>query len=128
MQEIESSRAQKYLIEIGAGNGVEVYLNGRSILKHLNPYHCTFRTEQVLLPLEKGKNQIVLRLYNRFEKKTGYLLRPAKEQKVYRQEFNLPEAVSGKSHTLTVRQQGLPSQHTDTELSNLRIRPRKIAL
>ena len=66
--------------------------------------------------------------YNRFEKKTGYLLRPAKEQKVYRQEFNLPEAVSGKSHTLTVRQQGLPSQHTDTELSNLRIRPRKIAL
>lgn len=128
MQEIESSRAQKYLIEIGAGNGVEVYLNGRSILKHLNPYRCTFRTEQVLLPLEKGKNQIVLRLYNRFEKKTGYLLRPAKEQKVYRQEFNLPEAVSGKSHTLTVRQQGLPSQHTDTELSNLRIRPRKIAL
>lgn len=128
MQEIESSRAQKYLIEIGAGNGVEVYLNGRSILKHLNPYRCTFRTEQVLLPLEKGKNQIVLRLYNRFEKKTSYLLRPAKEQKVYRQEFNLPEAVSGKSHTLTVRQQGLPSQHTDTELSNLRIRPRKIAL
>ena len=128
MQEIESSRAQKYLIEIGAGNGVEVYLNGRSILKHLNPYRCTFRTEQILLPLEKGKNQIVLRLYNRFEKKTGYLLRPAKEQKVYRQEFNLPEAVSGKSHTLTVRQQGLPSQHTDTELSNLRIRPRKIAL
>ena len=128
MQEIESSRAQKYLIEIGAGNGVEVYLNGRSILKHLNPYRCTFRTEQVLLPLEKGKNQIVLRLYNRFEKKTGYLLRPAKEQKVYRQEFNLPEAVSGKSHTLTLRQQGLPSQHTDTELSNLRIRPRKIAL
>jgi alpha-L-fucosidase len=128
MQEIESSHAQKYLIEIGAGNGVEVYLNGRSILKHLNPYRCTFRTEQILLPLEKGKNQIVLRLYNRFEKKTGYLLRPAKEQKVYRQEFNLPEAVSGKSHTLTVRQQGLPSQHTDTELSNLRIRPRKIAL
>ena len=128
MQEIESPFAQKYLIEIGAGNGVEVYLNGRSILKHLNPYRCTFRTEQVLLPLEKGKNQIVLRLYNRFEKKTGYLLRPAKEQKVYRQEFNLPEAVSGKSHTLTVRQQGLPSQHTDTELSNLRIRPRKIAL
>lgn len=57
MQEIESSRAQKYLIEIGAGNGVEVYLNGRSILKHLNPYRCTFRTEQVLLPLEKERTR-----------------------------------------------------------------------
>ena len=59
--------------------------------------------------------------YNRFEKKTGYLLRPAAEQTVYQQTFVLPEAARGASHTLTVRQKGLPSQHTDTELANLRI-------
>ena len=76
----------------------------------------------VLLPLQKGKNQVVLRLYNRFEKKTGYLLRPAAEQQVYRQEVVLPQTAAGVSHTITVRQKGLPSQHTDTELSNLRIK------
>ena len=121
MQEIESERAQNYLVEVGAGNGIEVILNGVSLMKHLNPYRCTFRKELVLLPLQKGKNQIVLRVYNRFEKKTGYLLRPAEAQTVYAQPFTWPEAVSGKAHTLTVRQCGLPSQHTDTELANLRI-------
>lgn len=122
MQEVEADKAQDCLVEVGAGNGIEVYLNGRSLLKHLNPYRCTFRTEQVLLPLQKGKNQVVLRLYNRFEKKTGYLLRPAAEQQVYRQEVVLPQTAAGASHTITVRQKGLPSQHTDTELSNLRIK------
>ena len=127
MQDIQSPREQEILVEVGAGNGLEVYLNGKSILKHLNPYRCKFRTEKVLLPLQKGKNQIVLRLYNRFEKKTGYLLRPAAEQTIYRQDFNLPEAVNGKSHSITVRQNGLPSQHSDTELSNLKIRLRRVA-
>lgn len=124
MQELTSEKAQNYLVEVGAGNGVEVYLNGESILKHLNPYRCTFRKELVLLPLQKGKNQVVVRLYNRFEKKTGYLLRPAESQTVYAQPFELPAAATGHTHTLTVRQAGLPSQHTDTELSNLRIQLR----
>ncbi|MDD6890590.1 MAG: alpha-L-fucosidase [Bacteroidales bacterium] len=121
LQEVESPKAQDVLLEVGAGNGIEVYLNGESVMKHLNPYRCTFRAEQLLLPLQKGKNQIVLRAYNRFEKKTGYLLRLAAEQVVYQQVVELPEAATGASHTLTVRQKGLPSQHTDTELANLRI-------
>ena len=121
MQEVESEKAQNYLVEVGAGNGIEIFLNGVSLLKHANPYRCTFRKEFVLLPLQKGKNQIVMRLYNRFEKRTGYLLRPAETQTVYAQSFSLPEAASGHTHTLTVRQAGLPSLHTDTELSNLRI-------
>ena len=77
-----------------------------------------------MLPLQKGKNQVVVRLYNRFEKKTGYLLRPAESQAVYAQPFELPTAATGNTHSLTVRQTGLPSQHTDTELSNLRIQLR----
>ena len=121
MQEVESPKAQNLLMEIGAGNGVEVYLNGESIMKHLNPYRCQFRKEFVLLPLEKGKNQILLRLYNRFEKETGYLLRPTKEQTVYKQVFSLPEITRSKTHTITVRQHNLTSKHADTELSNLQI-------
>lgn len=55
MQEVESPKEQYVLLDIGAGNGVELYLNGNSFLKHLNPYRCTFRTEKVLLPLKKRK-------------------------------------------------------------------------
>ncbi len=122
MQEVESPRAQQVLVEVGAGNGIDVFLNGVSVMKHLNPYRCTFRTEKVLLPLQKGKNQVVLRLYNRFEKETGYLLRQADEQVVYRQKFTLPEAAKGRQHTVVVRQNDLPSIHSDTELANLSVR------
>lgn len=87
MQEVESPVAQDVLVDVGAGNGIEVYLNGRSVMKHLNPYRCKFREEKVLLHLQKGLNQIVLRLYNRFEKETGYLLRPSDKQIVYKQRY-----------------------------------------
>ena len=121
MQFIDSPCAQEILVEVGAGNGLDLFVNGKSQMKHLNPYRCNFRTEKVIVPLKKGRNQIVLRLYNRFEKQTGYLLRPAAEPVVYRMSYSLPETQEGDKHTITVRQHGLPSQHSDTELSNLKI-------
>lgn len=122
MQNVNSPKAQDVLVDVGAGNGIEVYLNGKSVMKHLNPYRCTFREEKVLLPLEKGDNQIIVRLYNRFEKETGYLLRPAAEQVIYKQKFVLPQAAQGKNHTIVVRQKNLSAVHKDTELSNLNVR------
>ena len=128
MQNIESPREQNIIIDAGAGNGIEIYLNGKSIMKHLNPYGCKFRTEKVLLPLKKGNNQIVMRIYNRFEKNISYILCPSKEQTIYKQDFTLQETSKKKNHKLTVRQTRLPSENDDTELSNLRIRLRRIAL
>lgn len=122
MQYVDSPKAQDVLVDVGAGNGIEVYLNGKSVMKHLNPYRCTFREEKALLPLQKGNNQIVVRLYNRFEKETGYLLRPSAEQVVYKQKFVLPQVAQGKNHTIIVRQNNLPAIHKDTELSNLEVR------
>lgn len=122
MQQVESPKAQDVLVDVGAGNGIEVFLNGRSVMKHLNPYRCSFREEKVLLPLQKGSNQIVLRSYNRFEKEAGYLLRPSAEQVIYKQRFVLPQPASGKHHVVTIKQNNLPSMHKDTELSNLRVR------
>lgn len=121
MQNINSPKAQDVLVNVGAGNGIEVYLNGKSVMKHLNPYRCTFREETVLLPLEKGDNQIIVRAYNRFEKETGYLLRPSNEQIIYKQNFVLPQTAQGKNHTIIVKQKNLPAIHKDTELYNLNV-------
>lgn len=120
MQQVESPKAQDILVDVGAGNGIEIYLNGKSVMKHLNPYRCKFREEKVLLPLQKGSNQIVVRIYNRFEKETGYLLRPSAEQVIYKK-FTLPQVAKGKVHTVVVKQNNLPSIHKDTELSNLKV-------
>ena len=147
LREIEAPRSQYVLAEVGAGNGMEIYVNGKLIAKHLNPYRTKFRTEKVLLPLEKGKNVVILRSYNRFEDQATYLLRPAEEQKVYRQDVVLPDALTGKEkkkvyrqdvvlpdaltgkdHSLVLKPHNPSSPHTDAELSNLRIRLRRIAL
>lgn len=128
MQDIDSPREQDIIIDAAAGNGIEIYLNGKSIMKHLNPYGCKYRTEKVLLPLRKGNNRIVMRIYNRFEKNISYMLRMSDDQTIYKQDLTLPEMSKKKNHKLTVRQSGLPSDNDDTELSNLRIRLRRIAL
>lgn len=128
LREIEAPRSQYVLAEAGAGNGMEIYVNGKLIVKHLNPYRTKFRTEKVILPLEKGKNVVILRSYNRFENQATYVLRPAEEQKVYRQDVILPAALNGKDHHLVLKPHNPSSPHTDAELSNLRIRLRRIAL
>ena len=118
MQMVESPKAQDILLDVAAGNGVELFVNGVSVMKHLNPYRCKYREEKVLVHLEKGTNVIVLRAYNRFEKETSLLLRPSVEQMIYKQTVSL----DAPADWVKVRRTGLATQHTDTELHNLRVK------
>ena len=115
MQTVESPKAQDILVDVAAGNAIELFVNGVSVMKHLNPYRCTYREEKVLVHLEKGTNVIVLRAYNRFEKKTSLLLRPSAEQVIYKQNVVLDTPAD----RVMVRRTGLATQHADTELHNL---------
>lgn len=118
MQTVESPKAQDILLDVAAGNAIEVYVNGVSVMKHNNPYRCKYREEKVLVHLEKGTNQIILRAYNRFEKETTLLLRPSAEQVIYKQHVTL----NAPTERIKVRQTGLATLHTDTELHNLRVK------
>ena len=118
MQTVESPKAQDILVDVAAGNAIELFVNGLSVMKHLNPYRCTYREEKVLVHLEKGTNVIVLRAYNRFEKETTFLLRQSAEQVIYKQNVTLETP----TNQITVRRTGLATQHTDTELHNLRVK------
>ena len=118
MQTVESPKAQDILLDVAAGNAIEVYVNGVSVMKHNNPYRCKYREEKVLVHLEKGTNQIILRAYNRFEKETTILLRPSTEQVIYKQDVPL----NAPTERVKVRQTGLATLHTDTELHNLRLK------
>lgn len=117
MQRIESPKAQDILLDVAAGNAIELFVNGVSVMKHNNPYRCKYREEKVLVHLEKGSNQIILRAYNRFEKETTLLLRPSDEQIIYKQHviLNTP------ADRIKVRRTDLATQHTDTELHNLQV-------
>ena len=118
MQTVESPKEQDILLDVAAGNGIELFVNGVSVMKHLNPYRCKYREEKVLVHLKKGTNQLVLRAYNRFEKKTAFMLRPSSEQVIYKQNvvLNTP------TDRVKVRRTGLATQHTDTELHTLQVK------
>ena len=68
--------------------------------------------------MKKGTNQLVLRAYNRFEKETTLMLRPSLEQVIYKQNVVL----STPTDRVKVRRTDLATQHTDTELHNLRVK------
>ena len=118
MQTVESPKEQDILLDVAAGNGIELFVNGISVMKHLNPYRCKYREEKVLVHLKKGTNQLVLRAYNRFEKETTLMIRPSLEQVIYKQSvvLNTP------TDRVKVRRTDLATQHTDTELHNLRVK------
>ena len=118
MQDIVSPKAQDMLLDVAAGNAIELYVNGVSVMKHTNPYRCQYREEKVLVHLNKGTNQIILRVYNRFEKEVTFLLRQSAEQVIYKQNVTL----DAPANQITVRRTGLATQHTDTELHNLNIK------
>ena len=118
MQMVESPKAQDVLLDVAAGNAVELFVNGVSVMKHNNPYRCKYREEKVLVHLEKGSNVILLRAYNRFEKETSLLIRPSAEQVIYKQSVSLDAPVD----KVKVRRTGLATLHTDTELHNLSVK------
>ncbi len=118
MQTVETPKEQDILLDVAAGNGIELFVNGVSVMKHLNPYRCKYREEKVLVHLKKGTNQLILRGYNRFEKETTLMLRPSLEQVIYKQSVVL----STPTDRVKIRRTDLATQHTDTELHNLRVK------
>ena len=85
LQEIESDRAQDVAVEIASGNAVYMILNGKYLTAHFSPRRIAYQQEIVVLPLKKGKNQLVIKFYNGFEQELRYSLKPLPEWKVYQQ-------------------------------------------
>ena len=113
---INASKDGYKMIEIEAGNGVEVVLNGQTVMKHMNPYGTKSRVETVLLKLKKGRNEIILRSFNRFESKMDCYLGLDPKQFLYRKTVNLGKGKGSKSIKLWYGQES--SQHHDAELHN----------
>ena len=122
LQEIESDKKQVVPVEIGSGDGIQVYLNGNCLTAHISPRKATGDTELVLLPLEKGRNQLLLKVYNRFRKKSCYSILPVGVLNTY--ELSLPSYPLGSEnwHRCRVRAADTPAKNSAMRLNNLRIK------
>lgn len=122
LQEIHSDSEREAAVEIGSGNGLYVLINGAYLTAHLSPERVEYAKEIVILPLKKGKNQLLVKLYNGFEKELQYSVNPLPAWTLYRQ--GLSPATSGGSgyRKVSVRDALPASRVAPLRLNNLRIK------
>lgn len=105
------------VLEICAGNGAELVVDGKIFMKHLNEYGPSGKAETVVLPLDSGKHQIVLRAYNRLADSMKMYVK-ASQADILKMEIPL-DRKHGKTHRLRISASDRPSVHTDCGLHNL---------
>lgn len=121
LQEIESTREQTAAVEIESGNAAYIVLNGEYITAHFSPERIKSQQEILLLPLKKGRNQLVIKYYNGFEKEFSYGITPLEEWKVYTQKLS-PVALERKeNHTLSIRLNNPESKVSPLRMNNIQI-------
>ena len=118
---VEMNEAGYALFDIASGNGVEVIVNGKTMLKHLNPYRSVCHKEKVLLYLPQGHSDVMLRSYNRFEKTASARLVPDPDGSVYRMTVSLPAAVPADRLMVKLSSADSESLHSDCLLHNIRL-------
>lgn len=109
------------LFDLIAGNGAELQVSGKTMMKHLNPYRTESRTEKVLMELYEEEIEVILRSYNRFENTACAGFRLSDEQKAYHMVVDLPDTVKGRKVKVSLKAADRESPHTDCGLHNLRI-------
>lgn len=122
IQEIESTRDQNIAVEIGSGNAVYMLLNGEYITAHFSPERIGYEKEIVLLPLKKGKNQLTVKYFNRYEKSLKYSIRPLTEWKIFKQKLPEFELNGENIHQLMIRLSNPDSKVSPLRLNNINLK------
>ena len=125
---LDASEACRVHLNVITGNGMELLVRDNEtgeyvpMMKHLNPYRATAFAESVILDLEKGENEVILRSYNRFENELVMSLDMHPEQLEYTQTVMFDKPMKAyKGVTVRVSNYGNQSEHTDCKLHNLNI-------
>lgn len=118
--EVNMPRSGYTVLTVASGNGVELIVNGKSMMKHLNPYRSTYNEESVLLFLPEGKSCVALRSYNRFEKVASCML-SSEISPVYVTRVRLPKPLHASGLKVKVSAYDIKSVHTDSQLHNIRL-------
>ncbi|HHT22801.1 MAG TPA: hypothetical protein GXZ87_05750 [Bacteroidales bacterium] len=121
LQEIESTINQSIAVEVGGGNGVYILLNGKYITAHCLPEKPEYQKEIVILSLKKGKNQLLIKYFNRFADKLNYSLKPLDEWTIYEMKLSPFKLDSGHKHSFSIKEQNPDSKVSPLRMNNIEI-------
>jgi alpha-L-fucosidase len=121
LQEIIADTDQPYLVGITSGDAVTVSLNGQILDEHNNPFKLKMMNDVILLPLKKGKNQLIVKFYNGFEKTTTIGIDNKVKQIIYHKDLKPLTVEKGKYYPLSWQLHNPLSPHTTLGLPNVRL-------
>lgn len=121
LQEIESDRDQTYAIGVTSGDAVTVALNGQVLDEHNNPLKVRSMSDIILLPLKKGKNQLIVKFYNGFQKSSTIGIATDVKQVIYRKELKPISVEKGQYYPISWKLHHPYSPHTTLGLPNVRL-------
>jgi len=121
LQEIVSEKDQSYLIGITSGDGVTVALNGTIIAEHNNPFKEKMLKDVILLQLKKGKNQLVVKFYNGYQKNMVIGIDNKAAQVMYAKKLKPLQFEAGKFYPFSWQLHKPLSPHTTLGLFNASI-------
>ena len=121
LQELESTREQTAAVKIESGNAVYILLNGEYITAHFSPERIKQQEEIVLLPLKKGRNQLIIKYYNGFGKELTYGITPLNEWTVYTQKLSPVTLGRGDEHRISIRSVDSSSNVSPLRLNNINL-------
>ncbi len=122
MQEITSPNMTPYIIRITGGDGVQVFLNGEEQVVHNNPERGAVQQEYLLLMLAEGKNQLVVKFYNRFAARTVLGIDKDIPQELYYQILPVQLRTGDNINRCHIQLHQPVSPHRDMRLPGLMIR------
>ncbi|WP_109695562.1 alpha-L-fucosidase [Chitinophaga deserti] len=121
LQEITAPTARNVLVKITSGDAIMVFLNGKQLLLQNNPLREPRMDHYILLPLQAGKNQLSVKLFNYFLNAVPFNIDFNVPQEVY--QLTLPEVRLQKGTYFPVSWQlhNPSTPHDEMGLPNLKL-------
>ncbi len=121
LHEIKSSREQDVLVELGVADGIQVTLNGETVLLRTYVVGIPRVNETVKLHLQKGDNQLVVKLHNRYGSDVTYLVNPNVKQEEYKLRLKSMKLYSGEIHDCSLGMAHPANKNSDMGLRDIRV-------
>lgn len=121
LQEIVSDADQPYLVGITSGDAVTVSLNGQVLDEHNNPFKEKLMKDVILLPLKKGRNQLIVKFYNGFAKSSTIGIANDVKQVIFHKDLKPLRVEKGKYYPFSWQLHDPLSPHTTLGIPNVRL-------
>ncbi len=117
LQEIESLAQQTIAVKLTSGNAAYVLLNGEYVTAHFSPQRIEKQEDLLLLPLRKGINQLVVKLYNGFGNVLHYGIEPLEEWVIHTLKLDPVRLGRQEFQRVSLRANGIPASATPVAYS-----------